>query len=49
MIFQQYYLSCLSHASFMVGDEETATAVIVGPRRDIDDYVKDAQDLGLEI
>ncbi|MCH8256113.1 MAG: MBL fold metallo-hydrolase, partial [Gemmatimonadetes bacterium] len=49
MIFQQYNLSCLSHFSYMVGDEETATAVIVDPQRDIDNYVKDAQEMGLEI
>ena len=33
----------------MVGDEETATAVIVDPQRDIDEYVKDAQEFGLEV
>lgn len=49
MIFKQYYLGCLSHASYMIGDEETATAVIVDPQRDIDEYVNDAKNLGLEI
>jgi glyoxylase-like metal-dependent hydrolase (beta-lactamase superfamily II)/rhodanese-related sulfurtransferase len=49
MIFKQYYLGCLSHASYMIGDEETATAVIVDPQRDIDEYVDDAKNLGLEI
>ena len=49
MIFKQYYLGCLSHASYMIGDEETAMAVIVDPQRDIDEYVDDAKNLGLEI
>jgi len=42
MIFKQYYLGCLSHASYLIGDEESKTAVIVDPQRDIDQYLKDA-------
>ena len=49
MIFKQYYLSCLSHASYLIGDEETATAVIVDPQRDIDEYMADAEEFGLVI
>jgi hydroxyacylglutathione hydrolase len=49
MILKQYYLGCLSHASYLVGDEESKTAVIVDPQRDIDQYVKDAKALGLNI
>ncbi|WP_447969761.1 MBL fold metallo-hydrolase [Nitrospira sp. M1] len=49
MIFRQYYLECLAHASFLIGDEETRTAVIVDPQRDIDQYVKDAKEQQLEI
>jgi hydroxyacylglutathione hydrolase len=42
MIFKQYYLGCLSQASYLIGDEETGTAVIVDPRRDVDEYLDDA-------
>ena len=42
MIFKQYYLGCLSHASYLIGDEKSNTAVIVDPQRDIDQYLKDA-------
>ena len=49
MILNQYYLDCLSHASYVIGDEETGTAIIVDPQRDVDEYVKDAKELGLTI
>jgi hydroxyacylglutathione hydrolase len=26
MIFKQFYLPCLAHASYLIGDEETGTA-----------------------
>ena len=38
----QYYLACLSHASYMIIDEKTKTAVVVDPQRDIDQYIADA-------
>lgn len=49
MIFQQYYLDCLSHASYLVADETTGRAVIVDPQRDIAQYVADAEEQGLTI
>jgi hydroxyacylglutathione hydrolase len=49
MKFTQYYLDCLSHASYLVGDETTGRAVVVDPRRDIDEYVRDAEAAGLTI
>jgi hydroxyacylglutathione hydrolase len=49
MIFTQYYLDCLSQASYLVGDETTGRAVVVDPRRDIDEYVRDAEAAGLTI
>ena len=49
MIFTQYYLDCLSQASYLVGDETTGQAVIVDPRRDIEEYLDDARARGLEI
>ncbi|MBK8470378.1 MAG: MBL fold metallo-hydrolase [Actinomycetales bacterium] len=49
MIFTQYYLDCLSQASYLVGDETTGQAVVIDPRRDISDYLDDAQVHGLKI
>ncbi|MFM8414270.1 MAG: MBL fold metallo-hydrolase [Planctomycetota bacterium] len=42
MKIQQYYLGCLSHASYMITDDTTKTAAVVDPQRDIDQYLKDA-------
>lgn len=42
MILTQYYLACLSHGSYLVGDETTGQAVVIDPRRDIDEYLADA-------
>ena len=49
MIFTQHYLACLSHASYLIGDETTGRAVVVDPRRDIDDYLGEAAQHGLAI
>ena len=49
MILKQYYLGCLAHASYLLGDESSSTAVIVDPQRDIQQYVDDAATLGLQI
>ncbi len=49
MKFTQYYLDCLSQASYLIGDETTGRAVVVDPRRDINEYVDDAKAAGFEI
>lgn len=49
MILEQYYIECLSHASYLIGDESTGRAVVVDPRRDITEYLDDAKRLGLTI
>ncbi|MFF8371418.1 rhodanese-like domain-containing protein [Streptomyces lydicus] len=49
MHFAQYYLDCLSQASYLIGDPTTGRAVLVDPRRDIDDYLHDAEAAGLRI
>jgi len=49
MIFHQYYLDCLSHASYLIGDETTGRAVVVDPQRDISEYLADAEAQGLTI
>jgi glyoxylase-like metal-dependent hydrolase (beta-lactamase superfamily II)/rhodanese-related sulfurtransferase len=47
--FQQYYLDCLSQASYLIGDRVAGVAAVVDPRRDVDEYVADAEELGLRI
>ncbi|KAA0118331.1 rhodanese-like domain-containing protein [Mycolicibacterium sp. P9-22] len=49
MKFIQYYLDCLSHASYLIGDETTGRAVVVDPQRDVSEYLTDAQDMGMAI
>ena len=49
MIFMQYYLDCLSQASYLVADEATGQAVVVDPRRDVAEYLADAQAHGLHV
>ena len=49
MYFRQYYLGCLSHASYLVGDTSTGRAVVVDPQRDVSEYLADAREQGLEI
>jgi hydroxyacylglutathione hydrolase len=49
MILKQYYLGCLAHASYLLGDEASSTAIVVDPQRDIEQYVADAERLGLKI
>ncbi len=49
MILKQYYLGCLAHASYLLADEASATAIIVDPQRDIQQYLDDARKLNLQI
>jgi glyoxylase-like metal-dependent hydrolase (beta-lactamase superfamily II)/rhodanese-related sulfurtransferase len=49
MIFTQHYLACLSQGSYLIGDESSGRAVVVDPRRDIDDYLSEAAGHGLRI
>jgi glyoxylase-like metal-dependent hydrolase (beta-lactamase superfamily II) len=49
MKFIQYYLDCLSQASYLIGDEATGRAVVVDPRRDVSEYLADATKYGLTI
>ena len=49
VILKQYYLGCLAHASYLVGDEASGTAIIVDPQRDIQQYLSDADKFGLKI
>src|ERR1051326_6872610 len=47
MYFEQFYLGCLSHASYMLGSN--GVGVVVDPQRDVDIYVKAAAEQGLRI
>ena len=49
MIFKQFYLACLAHASYLIGDEVTGTGVVVDPQRDIDQYIAFAAERALTI
>lgn len=47
MYFEQFYLGCLAHASYLLGSE--GEAVVVDPQRDVEIYLKAAQEHGLKI
>ncbi len=47
MFFQQFYLGCLAHASYMFGSK--GEAVVVDPQRDVEIYIEAAQKNGLTI
>ncbi len=49
MILHQFYLNCLAHASYLVGDEATGTAAVVDPQRDIEQYLAFARSHRLTI
>lgn len=49
MILKPYFLACLSHASYLVADESSKTAVVIDPQRDTDGYLEDAKKLGVEV
>jgi hydroxyacylglutathione hydrolase len=49
VILKQFYLNCLAHASYIVGDEAAGEAVVVDPQRDIDQYLAFARAHGLRL
>lgn len=49
MILEPYYLSCLSHASYLVGDAGAGVAAVIDPQRDVERYLEDAAARGLRI
>jgi hypothetical protein len=44
LVFEQFYLECLSQASYLVGDKSSGKAVVVDPRRDVQEYIDAARD-----
>jgi len=49
VVVKQFYLNCLAHASYLIGDEDSKAAVIVDPQRDTDQYLAFAKEHGLTI
>lgn len=47
MYFEQFYLGCLAHASYMVGSE--GVAAVVDPQRDVEVYLEAARQNNLRI
>jgi hydroxyacylglutathione hydrolase len=47
MYFDQFYLSCLAHASYMIGSG--GVAAVVDPQRDVEIYLQEAARHGLQI
>lgn len=47
MYFEQFYLGCLAHASYALGSH--GVAAVVDPQRDIEIYLKAANEHGLKI
>ncbi len=47
MIFEQFYLGCLAHASYLIGSE--GAGAVVDPQRDVGIYLETAERLGLKI
>jgi hydroxyacylglutathione hydrolase len=47
MVFEQFYLGCLAHASYLIGSE--GLAAVVDPQRDVGIYLETAAEHGLRI
>src|SRR3972149_6528269 len=48
MVFEQFYLHRLAHASYVIGDEDSRTAAVVDPQRDVRQSLESAARHGLE-
>jgi glyoxylase-like metal-dependent hydrolase (beta-lactamase superfamily II)/rhodanese-related sulfurtransferase len=47
MHFKQFYVGCLAHASYLIGDG--GEAAVVDPSRDVEMYLREAEEHALEI
>jgi hydroxyacylglutathione hydrolase len=47
MYFEQFYLGCLAHASYMLASQ--GEAVVVDPQRDVEIYLQAAEEHGVKI
>ena len=49
MILRQFYLDCLSQASYLIIDESSHRAAVVDPTRDVQQYLDAAAEHGAHI
>jgi hydroxyacylglutathione hydrolase len=49
MFVKQFHLESLGHASYLVGDEGSGEALVLDPRRDVEEYLRVARERGLRI
>src|ERR1044072_4411182 len=47
MYYKQFYLGCLTHASYLIGSD--GEAAVVDPQRDVDEYISEAKAQDLTI
>lgn len=47
MYFKQFYLGCLAHASYFIGSN--GEAAVIDPQRDVDEYLREAEESGFAI
>ena len=49
MFLRQFHEPALGHASYLLGDETTGVALVLDPRRDVEEYLAAARSQGLRI
>src|ERR671936_1382472 len=49
MLFKQFYLESLGHASYFIGSEQTGEALVFDVRRDVDIYLAEARRQGMRL
>jgi len=49
MELRQFHLESLGHASYLVGDERTGEALVLDPKRDVDDYLRVVRERGFTL
>jgi hydroxyacylglutathione hydrolase len=49
MLFKQFYLESLGHASYFIGSEDTGEALVLDVRRDVEAYFEEARKQGMRI
>jgi hydroxyacylglutathione hydrolase len=49
MDLRQFHLESLGHASYLLADDATGEALLLDPKRDVEDYLRTARERGLRI
>jgi glyoxylase-like metal-dependent hydrolase (beta-lactamase superfamily II)/rhodanese-related sulfurtransferase len=49
VIFKQYYLGCLAHASYLIANPDSGQAAVIDPQRDVERYIADARHSGCRV